>query len=101
MEKPIKIRKVSRLEHPKTTLTNENAARESGCHCDGIKSGNGRAIALALSSSGATVVCADLDKKARKEGYEEEIEIDTDYVIQLSRRQSPLHSNRRPASLRS
>jgi NAD(P)-dependent dehydrogenase (short-subunit alcohol dehydrogenase family) len=43
---------------------------------------NGRAIALALSSAGATVVCADLNKKARKEGYEEDIEIDTDDVIQ-------------------
>ena len=48
----------------------------------GSSSGNGRAIALALSSSGATVVCADLNKKARKEGYEEDIEIDTDDVIQ-------------------
>jgi len=40
----------------------------------GSSSGNGRAIALALSSAGATVVCADLNKKARKEGYEEDIE---------------------------
>jgi NAD(P)-dependent dehydrogenase (short-subunit alcohol dehydrogenase family) len=48
----------------------------------GSSSGNGRAIALALSSSGATVVCADLDKKARKEGYEDDIEIDTDDLIQ-------------------
>jgi NAD(P)-dependent dehydrogenase (short-subunit alcohol dehydrogenase family) len=48
----------------------------------GSSSGNGRAIALALSSAGATVVCADLNKKARKEGYEEDIEIDTDDVIQ-------------------
>ena len=48
----------------------------------GSSSGNGRAIALALSSSGATVVCADLNKKARKEGYEKDIEIDTDDVIQ-------------------
>jgi NAD(P)-dependent dehydrogenase (short-subunit alcohol dehydrogenase family) len=47
----------------------------------GSSSGNGRAIALALSSAGATVVCADLNKKARKEGYEEDIEIDTDDVI--------------------
>ena len=42
----------------------------------------GRAIALALSSAGATVVCASLHKNARKEGYEEDIEIDTDDVIQ-------------------
>ena len=48
----------------------------------GSSSGIGRAIALALSSSGATVICADLHKKARKEGYEEDIEIDTDDVIQ-------------------
>jgi len=48
----------------------------------GSSSGNGRAIALALSSAGATVVCADLNKNARREGYEEDIEIDTDDVIQ-------------------
>jgi NAD(P)-dependent dehydrogenase (short-subunit alcohol dehydrogenase family) len=48
----------------------------------GSSSGIGRAIALALSSAGATVVCADLNKKARKEGYEKDIEIDTDDVIQ-------------------
>jgi NAD(P)-dependent dehydrogenase (short-subunit alcohol dehydrogenase family) len=48
----------------------------------GSSSGNGRAIALALSSAGATVVCADINKKARKDGYEEDIEIDTDDVIQ-------------------
>ena len=48
----------------------------------GSSSGNGRAIALTLSSAGATVICADLNKEARKEGYEEDIEIDTDDVIQ-------------------
>ena len=47
----------------------------------GSSSGNGRAIALALSAAGATIVCADLDKKARKEGYEKDLEIDTDDVI--------------------
>jgi NAD(P)-dependent dehydrogenase (short-subunit alcohol dehydrogenase family) len=47
----------------------------------GSSSGNGRAIAIALSSAGATVVCADLNKEARKDGYEEDIEIDTDDVI--------------------
>ena len=47
----------------------------------GSSSGNGRAIALALSSAGATVVCADLNKEARKDGYKEDIEIDTDDVI--------------------
>jgi NAD(P)-dependent dehydrogenase (short-subunit alcohol dehydrogenase family) len=40
----------------------------------GSSSGNGGTIALAFSSAGATVVCADLNKKARKEGYEEDIE---------------------------
>jgi NAD(P)-dependent dehydrogenase (short-subunit alcohol dehydrogenase family) len=48
----------------------------------GSSSGNGRAIALALSAAGATIVCADLEKKARKEGYENDLEIDTDDVIQ-------------------
>jgi NAD(P)-dependent dehydrogenase (short-subunit alcohol dehydrogenase family) len=47
----------------------------------GSSSGNGRAIALALSAAGATVMCADLDKKARKEGYEPDLGIDTDDVI--------------------
>ncbi len=47
----------------------------------GSSSGNGRAIALALSAAGATIVCADLDKKARKEGYEKDLEIGTDDVI--------------------
>ena len=40
----------------------------------GSSSGNGRTIGLAFSSAGATVVCADLNKKARKKGYEEDIE---------------------------
>jgi NAD(P)-dependent dehydrogenase (short-subunit alcohol dehydrogenase family) len=60
----------------KTRLENQTAI------VTGSSSGNGRAIALALSAAGATVVCADLDKKARKEGYEEDLEIDTDDVIQ-------------------
>jgi NAD(P)-dependent dehydrogenase (short-subunit alcohol dehydrogenase family) len=47
----------------------------------GSSSGNGRAIALALASSGATVVCADLNKKARKEGYEDDIDINMDDLI--------------------
>ena len=47
----------------------------------GSSSGNGRAIALALSAAGATIVCTDLNKKARPEGYEEDREIDTDDVI--------------------
>jgi NAD(P)-dependent dehydrogenase (short-subunit alcohol dehydrogenase family) len=48
----------------------------------GSSSGNGRAIALMLSSVGATVISADLNKKVRKEGYEEDIEIDADDLIQ-------------------
>src|SRR5258708_15827977 len=48
----------------------------------GSSSRNGRAIALALSAAGATVVCADLHKNARKEGDEEDVETDTDEVIQ-------------------
>jgi NAD(P)-dependent dehydrogenase (short-subunit alcohol dehydrogenase family) len=47
----------------------------------GSSSGNGRAIALALSAAGATIVCADLEKKARKEGYEKDLEIDTDDLV--------------------
>jgi NAD(P)-dependent dehydrogenase (short-subunit alcohol dehydrogenase family) len=47
----------------------------------GSSSGNGRAIALALAAAGATVVCADLDKKARKEGYEKDLDMDTDEII--------------------
>ena len=47
----------------------------------GSSSGNGRAIALTLSAAGATVVCADLDRKARKEGYEPDRDVDTDDVI--------------------
>src|SRR5690349_9940960 len=60
----------------KTRLENQTAI------VTGSSAGNGRAIALALSAAGATVVCADLHKNARKEGYEEDLEIDTDDVIQ-------------------
>ena len=49
----------------------------------GSSSGNGRAIALALSRAGAIVVCADRTKKARKEGYEKDLETDTDDLIRL------------------
>jgi len=65
---------IHREEAMKTRLENHIAI------VTGSSSGNGRAIALTLSSAGATVVCADLNKKARKEGYEEDIEIDTDDV---------------------
>ena len=47
----------------------------------GSSSGNGRAIALALSAVGATVVCADQQRNARPEGYENDLQIDTDEVI--------------------
>ena len=47
----------------------------------GSSSGNGRAIALALSAAGATVVCADVNKQARSEGYEQDLGIDTDDLI--------------------
>jgi NAD(P)-dependent dehydrogenase (short-subunit alcohol dehydrogenase family) len=47
----------------------------------GSSSGNGRAIALALSAAGATIVCADLNKKAREEGYEQDLGVDTDDLI--------------------
>src|SRR5260370_35304881 len=60
----------------KTRLENQTAI------VTGSSSRNGRAIALALSAAGATVVCADLHKNARKEGDEEDLETDTDEVIQ-------------------
>jgi NAD(P)-dependent dehydrogenase (short-subunit alcohol dehydrogenase family) len=47
----------------------------------GSSSGNGRAIALILSNAGATVVCADQQKNARPEGYERDLQIDTDDLI--------------------
>src|SRR5262245_43267867 len=59
----------------KTQLENQIAV------VTGSSSGNGRAIAIALSRAGATIVCTDLNKNARKEGYEEDIEIDTDDLI--------------------
>ena len=47
----------------------------------GSSSGNGRAIALKLSTAGAIVVCADRAKTARKNGYDYHPEIDTDDLI--------------------
>jgi NAD(P)-dependent dehydrogenase (short-subunit alcohol dehydrogenase family) len=47
----------------------------------GSSSGNGRAIAITLAVAGATVVCADQQKNARPEGYENDLQIDTDEVI--------------------
>lgn len=47
----------------------------------GSSSGNGRAIALALASQGATIVCSDLKKAALQGGYEKDLGVDTDDVI--------------------
>ena len=44
----------------------------------GSSSGNGRGIALALAREGAAVVCSDIRKSALKEGYEKDIQTDTD-----------------------
>ena len=38
---------------------------------------------MALSAAGATVVCADRAKQARREGYETDVETDTDDLIRL------------------
>lgn len=47
----------------------------------GSSSGHGRAIALALADAGASVVCFDLRKQAAPNGYEPDIDIDTDDLI--------------------
>lgn len=47
----------------------------------GSSSGMGRSMALAFAEAGASVVCADLRKSARAEGWEEDIEVDTDELI--------------------
>jgi NAD(P)-dependent dehydrogenase (short-subunit alcohol dehydrogenase family) len=47
----------------------------------GSSSGNGRAIALALAREGANVVCSDIRREARPEGYEGDIEQPTDALI--------------------
>lgn len=47
----------------------------------GSSSGNGRAIALALAAEGARLVCSDLSKNARPEGFEQDLHIDTDDLI--------------------
>jgi len=39
----------------------------------GSSSGNGRAIALALASEGAYIVCSDLDPAVRAGGYENDL----------------------------
>lgn len=47
----------------------------------GSSSGIGRGIARALGRSGTAVVCCDLQKNAREEGYETDISLDTDDAI--------------------
>jgi NAD(P)-dependent dehydrogenase (short-subunit alcohol dehydrogenase family) len=47
----------------------------------GASSGHGRAIALALASSGANVVCSDIRKDALPSGYEADLDVDTDDLI--------------------
>lgn len=47
----------------------------------GSSSGFGRAIAKAYAAEGAKVVCSDIRKEARTEGYEEDRELSTDEAI--------------------
>jgi NAD(P)-dependent dehydrogenase (short-subunit alcohol dehydrogenase family) len=47
----------------------------------GAASGMGRATALALAARGAAVMCTDIRKSAKGEGYETDIEVDTDDLI--------------------
>lgn len=50
----------------------------------GSSSGLGRSIARQLAEEGAAVVCFDLQKSARREGYEDDIELDTDDCIRAA-----------------
>src|SRR5439155_25067112 len=50
----------------------------------GASSGIGRAIAVGFAREGARVVCSDIRKDARPEGYEEDRQEDTDEVIRGS-----------------
>jgi NAD(P)-dependent dehydrogenase (short-subunit alcohol dehydrogenase family) len=47
----------------------------------GASSGIGRAIAIGFAREGAQVVCSDIRKDARPEGYETDRQKDTDAVI--------------------
>jgi len=47
----------------------------------GSSSGIGRAIAIEFAREGASVICADITRSARKAGYEDDVERDTDAVI--------------------
>lgn len=50
----------------------------------GASSGIGRAIAIGFAREGAKVACADLGKSARPEGYEADLQKDTDEVIRAA-----------------
>jgi NAD(P)-dependent dehydrogenase (short-subunit alcohol dehydrogenase family) len=47
----------------------------------GSSSGHGRAIALRLAREGAAVICLDVRKSALPQGFEEDIDVDTDELI--------------------
>ncbi|NGM80787.1 SDR family NAD(P)-dependent oxidoreductase [Burkholderia multivorans] len=47
----------------------------------GASSGIGRAIAIALAEQGAAVVCSDIRKSANVDGYEPDLDVDTDDLI--------------------
>jgi NAD(P)-dependent dehydrogenase (short-subunit alcohol dehydrogenase family) len=47
----------------------------------GSSSGHGRAIARALAREGAAVVCSDIRKSPLPDGFEDDIEVDTDELI--------------------
>lgn len=47
----------------------------------GAASGMGRATALALAARGAALMCTDIRKSAKGEGYEADVDVDTDDLI--------------------
>lgn len=49
----------------------------------GASSGMGRAIALELAARGAKVICTDIKKSARQDGFEIDLTQDTDDLIKL------------------
>ncbi len=48
----------------------------------GSSSGHGRAIALRLAGEGASIVCVDLRKNALPNGFEDDLDVDTDDLIE-------------------